>query len=1017
MILAKMRRGIMLLLLMLGFAISSKAQTTVTGKVTDKKGEPVAGVTVTVRGSKNATSTNNEGVYTLNNVASDATLRFTGAGFTAQEIKIGGRSSIDAQMETSVGNLNEVVVVGYGTRKVKDATGSVASLSTKDFNKGQIATPEQLLQGRTPGVIVTPSSGEPGASATINIRGTASIRGNQEPLYVVDGVPISSGGTSSTLSGVEGSSTPKNPLMFINPNDIESISILKDASAAAIYGSRGANGVVIITTKSGRGAKGAFQFSASTTLANAAKRYDLLSAPEFLTALRKIKKNAGLSDDEINNQLKSIDRGATTDWQDEIYRSAISQNYNLGWGIGKKNTNVRLSGSFDDQQGIVRKTGLKRLTGRLNLTQKLWEDRIKLDLNSTFSNVKNQYAPLTNNAGYQGSLVGAAISFNPTYPVYNANGTFFDPGDGNRNPAMMLAYFNDNDNVNRFLNNISATVQLVKGLSYKATFGYDKSKSERLSFADPRLTSAFGGTNNIFGKDLQNQITNNGRGTKQNVDLKSILIEHTLNYDNTFGKSNIKGLLGYSFQKTEFQYTGQIGWGLTKQNAVNPFTGPGNALPDNKFNQYDNYYNDIPSYSRNDLQSYFARLEYSFDDKYYLTGTVRIDGSSKFGPDNRYGTFPAFAAKWRVIKESFASSLSNIFSDLSIRANFGILGSQDGLGAYDAYNQQRTYFDNSGVATSFIHQGNPKLKWEQAQTTGAGIDFALFNNRLSGTVEYYSTKRKDLLFFGPVPGGFSATAYYFSNLPGYVLNTGVEASLNYNIIQNRKFTWSVNYNMTFLKNEVKDLNIVVNTGAVSGQGLSGAYAQTIKDGYPLFTWKMPVFQGFDKDGYALYRGGDELVGSALPKFMAGLTNNFTYGKLSASVFLNAQTGFYVYNNTANALLLKGSLNTAHNVDRATAESNENPINPGSVSTRFLEKGDFLRIANATLNYTFDVKSKAIKTLSAFVSGQNLALFTGYSGLDPEVNVDKQIGGYPSKGFDYVGYPKSRAFTLGINVGF
>lgn len=985
-----------------------------------QKGGTPSRCTVTVKGTKNGTSTNPQGVYTLNNVGADAVLVFTGAGITKQEVAVSGKGTVNTSLEAAVSNLNEVVVVGYGTRKVKDATGSVASLSTKDFNKGQISTPEQLLQGRTPGVSITSSSGEPGAAATINIRGSASIRGNQEPLYVVDGVPISGGGTSGSASGIEGSSTPKNPLMFLNPNDIESISILKDASSAAIYGSRGANGVIIITTKSGKG-KGSFQFSASTSIATIAKKYDLLSATDFISSIRDIKVKAGLSEADINNQLKTINKGFNTDWQDEVLRTAFSQNYNLGWGIGKKNTSIRLSGSYDKQEGIIKKTGLRRLTGKLNFTQKFFDDKLRFDLNSTVSNVKNQYPPLTNNAGYQGSLMGAAITFNPTYPVYRGNGSFYDPGDGNRNPVQMLTYFNDNDNINRYLNNLSGTLQLAPGLNYKATFGYDRVIGERLSFADPRLTSAYGGNNNIFGKDLQNPITNNGRGFKQNVDVKSILVEHTLNFDKTFAeKSNIKALLGYSYQTTESQYRGQIGWGLTKKNAVDPFLGPANALPDNQFNQYDNYYEDIPNFSKNDLQSYFGRVEYSYDDKYYLTATVRVDGSSKFGKDNKYGTFPAFAAKWRINRESFASSLAGIFSDLSIRANYGILGSQDGLGAYDAINLQRTYFDANGdIATQLIHQGNPKLKWEQATTSGVGIDFSLANNRLSGTIDYYSTKRKDILFFGPVPGGFSATAFYFSNLPGFVLNKGLEFSLNYNVIKTKNFSWSVNYNMTFLKNEVRDMNVTVNTGAVSGQGLSGAYAQTIKDGYPLFTWKMPVFNGFDKDGYAIYADGgkDQILGSALPTFLAGLTNNFTYGRLSASVFVNASTGFYVYNNTANAVLLKGSLNTAHNVDYATANSNESPINPGSVSTRFLEKGDFVRIANASISYSFDVKSKAIKSLSAFVSGQNLALFTGYSGLDPEVNVDKNINGYPSRGFDYTGYPKARTFTVGVNLGF
>ncbi|MBS1607697.1 MAG: TonB-dependent receptor, partial [Bacteroidetes bacterium] len=340
--------------------------------------------------------------------------------------------------------------------------------------------------------------------------------------------------------------------------------------------------------------------------------------------------------------------------------------------------------------------------------------------------------------------------------------------------------------------------------------------------------------------------------------------------------------------------------------------------------------------------------------------------------------------------------------------------------AYDAIDLQQTYLGNSGSnETSFIHQGNKDLKWEEATTTGVGVDFGLFHSRLTGTVDYYYTRRKNLIFYGPVPGGFSATSYYYSNLPGFVLNKGLEVSLNLQAVRGKRFSWDINYNMTFQHNELRDFNVVVNTGGVSGQGLSGAYAQTFANGYPLFTWKMPVFLGFDGNGDARYAKGaqDQLLGSALPTFLAGLTNNFSLGRWSASIFFNTSRGFYVYNNTANALFLKGSLKTAHNVTYAVANSPEDPINPGSVSTRFLEKGDFIRLSNALISYSFNVKSRAIKSLSASLSGQNLWLITKYTGLDPEINVDHGLNGVPSRGFDYAGYPKARTVTIGVNVGF
>lgn len=1011
--------SIALVCLLLWTQVVYAQNKTISGKVIDSKdGAAISGATIQPKGTRKGVTTGADGSFKISVDANVTKLVISSVGYASQEVDIALKTDITVSLAVTNTSLNEVVVIGYGTRKVKDATGSVAALTTKDFNKGVISTPEQLLQGRTPGVIVSPSSGEPGAAATINIRGTASIRSNQEPLYIIDGVPVSSNeGTLGTASGVEGGSTPKNPLTFLNPNDIESISILKDASSAAIYGSRGANGVIIITTKSGRGRQGSFSFNANTSISNVASRYDLLSPQDFLLAVKKANIDAGTSPADAAVAVKSVDKGFSTNWQDQIFRTGVNQNYNLSWGFSRKASALRVSGSYDDQQGIIKNSGLKRLTGRANFNQKFLNDKLKFDVTLTYSNVKSSYPPLTNNAGYQGSLIGATITFNPTYPIFNPDGSYYDPKDGNRNPSEMLAYFDDKDKTNRLLTNVSGSYEFVKGLVYKVTFGYDDSKTERLSFADPRLSSnAFGGTNNVFGKDLGNGIEGNGRAVKQKLNLKTVLVEHTLTYDKTFANGHVLNAVGgFSYQKTTTDYTGRVGWGLAT--AVSKPTD----IFVKDFNNFKKYYDFVPDNSQTELQSYFGRVNYTIADKYLFTATMRVDGSSKFGKNNKYGYFPAFAAKWRLLKENFiAKSLGKSFNDLSLRLNYGILGSQEGMGAYDAVDLQQTYIGNSGSnETVLVHRGNPDLKWEEATTTGAGLDFALFNNRVTGTVDYYHTSRKNVILYGPTPGGFSASTNWFTNLPGTVINNGVEVGIGAKLIDGKKFKWEVNYNMTFIKNYIKDLTVTVNTGEVSGQGLSGAYAQTFANGYPLFTWKMPTFQGFDGNGDARYANGgkDELQGSALPKFLAGLSNNFTWGQWSASVFVNTVRGFQVYNNTGNALFLKGSIKTAHNVTYDIANSAEDPINPGSVSTRFLEKGDFIRLSNASISYAFNLKSKKIKSLAITASGQNLALFTKYSGLDPEVNVDKQRGGFPSRGFDYAGYPKPRTFTLGVNLGF
>lgn len=1000
------------------FAIFSHAQTKiVTGKVTDSKdGSPLSGASVVAKGTSTGTQSGADGSFKLTVPSTTKTLVISFAGFGNVEVNISGSNTANAKLTSTADALADVVVIGYGSRKSKDVTGSVARVTEKDFNKGQIASPDQLLQGRTPGVLVTPSTGEPGAAATINIRGTGSISGAQEPLYVIDGVPLIQGGTLGSASGVEGSTTPKNPLIFLNPNDIESITVLKDASAAAIYGSRGANGVILITTKQGRGGKaGVFNFGATTSMANTARRYDLMTAQDFLIAAKKANIDGGADPIAAGEAVKGIDNGASTDWQDEIFRQAISQNYNLSWAYSNKGTTARLSASFDDQQGIVRNSELKRITARANLGQKLLNDKLKLEANITYSNTKNQYAPLSNNAGYQGSLLGAALQLNPTNPVYNKDGSFFQPGD-QRNPVQMLAYFDDRDFVNRFLTNLSATYQITSNLSYRAVLGLDNSKSERTAFADPRLgANAYGGTINVYGKDYQNPIQGNGRGTRQNLETKSTLVEHYFTYDKTFNNVHaINAVAGYSYQSFQNTYTGNFGWGLNT-----PVVAPNDVFVKD-YGKFKNYANFVPGFDKNELQSFFARVNYTYNDKYFFTATVRSDGSSKFGSNNRYGTFPAFAFKWRVLEEAWAkNTLGKLFSDFNIRANYGKLGSQDNLGSYAALNLQQTFDVGAGPVTRFIQQGNPDLKWEEVATTGFGIDFTSKNGRFSATVDYYNNERTNMLFFAPTPGGFAPQSNWWINLPGNVTNKGIEVSVNYKLVKGNKFNWDVNANLTTVSNNVTGLPTPINTGAVSGQGLTGAFAQTLTNGNPIFTWSMPVFQGFDGNGNARYAAGasNQLVGTALPKMFAGLTNTFSYGRWNLTVFLNAVTGHYIYNNTANALLLKGSLRNARNVTNDVGNGPENPFNPGSVSTRFLEKGDFIRLANVNLSYAFNIKGKAIKTLTAFASGQNLALISNYSGIDPEVNVDKSINGIPSRGFDYTQYPRPMVITVGINLGF
>jgi TonB-linked SusC/RagA family outer membrane protein len=981
----------------------------ITGKVTDKKdGSPLIGVSVGA-GAGTGTLTSVDGTFRLSVPATATSVSLSYIGYKALTVNLDGRTSLAISMESTSTNLNEVVVIGYGTQRVRDATGSVSSLSTKDFNKGVIATPDQLLQGRVAGVQVTPSSGEPGAGATIAIRGAGSIRSGDGPLYVVDGIPIDNGGTSGGYGVGAGNSSARNPLSFINPNDIENISILKDASSAAIYGSRGANGVILITTRKGRKGQG-IQFSANTSLANVAKRYDVLGRADFLKAVASVGANAGT----VANG--GVDYGGDTDWQKQIFRSAVSQNYNLGFG-GASNSggNYRASFGYDDQQGTVKNSALKRVNARINASQSFFGERLKFDLQSSFSNVRDQFAPITNNAGFNGSLVGAAIQLNPTIPVYDDQGRLFDingynssgipNGNSFRNPVSLLNQIDDRDNINRYLNNLSVTIRLFEGLSYKGNIGADISNGLRKTFYDPKVI----GYTDAIGIREQNfpSPTGNGTAILQHNQLRNYTTEHTLNYEKKWkDNSSITALLGYSYQTFKNFNSNDFGFTTSK---------PGVLVKDyNDFQTHLAYpVGDSSSYR---LQSYFARVNYSYKDRYILTGTIRRDGSTRFGSNNKYGNFPAVAAKWRVSSESFMPK-GGFFDDLSVRLNYGQTGNQE-IPSYASMAIRQINYHGTSNPQQYLP--NPDLKWQSNTTYGAGLDFTILKGRLTGSVDYFNKSIKDLLFFQDIAQPALSSRIYV-NLPGNVRSTGVELGLNFAAVQGPKFTWDIAYNMTLLKNKVENFvgrNIV--TGNIDGQGLSGAYAQIIANGYPLYSFNVPNYAGLDANGFGIYPQGidaSRIQGSPNPKFNAGLVNNFTYGAFNLSFFLNAQTGFQIYNNTANAFFYKGNLVSGRNVTKEVAATNENPLNSGEVSTRFLEKGDFLRLSNATVGYTFALTGSKIKSLRLSLTGQNLFLITSYTGLDPEVNTDKQRNDVASRGIDYTSYPKSRIFTLGLNASF
>ena len=1006
---------------------------TVSGTVTGDEG-PLPGVNVIVKGTSNGASTDFDGNYTLDNVGSDAILEFSSLGFVTQDIPANGQTTINVVLETDSEALDEVIVIGYGTTTVKDATGAIASVSSEDFNGGAIVSAEQLIQGKVAGVNTVSSSGEPGAGIALRIRGTTSVTSNNDPLYVVDGVPLSGGSTSPEGSDNGfGTSPASNPLSFLNPNDIESMSVLKDASATAIYGSRGANGVVIITTKSGKGRQGGlFEFNSSVSFSSPQSSYDLLGPQEFLDAV-----------DQFGGDSATQDFGDETDWQDYVTRNSVSNDQSLAYSYNHSSGSVRGTFGYQDLQGVIKNSGLKRISARINAFQRFLDDRLNLSFQGTYSNVNEQQPPLSGTAGFRGDLLGASYSANPTWPI----DPDLDTG-GQINPANMLTYTDSNTETNRFLMNFSADYKIIPELVAKVTFGYDKSASERHSETSG-LSRNLG--NNVFGS---------GIGSLNDLDVESKLMELTFTWDKDWDNSRLNLLGGYSFQDNRRSGRNVSGRGYADPNNMGQMASDlrnsANAIENNIEGSYQQYgvapnnafvnrlfpelssdplpgfvdsnvssvVGDTYDYT-DELQSFFTRANYTLNNKYLFTATVRIDGSSKFGGNNKYGVFPSAAFAWKMNEEDF---IGDNVSTLKARLSWGITGNQDGLG-HGNYIQRERYNapginDNGDVntpGTQVVSFSNPDLKWEETTSYGIGIDFGLNDNRLTTSFDLYRKETEDLLL-NVEAAQPSPQPFFFYNLDGKVLNEGVEWTINYDFFQTEDFTWNAGFNISYNMNELQGFAGAINAGTIRGQGLSGAFAQRLSSPRPLFSYYLREFEGFDANGQPIGDKQDYVGKSALATTNAGLNTSLTYKKWDFNLFFAGQWGGYVYNNTANAFFTAGSIANARNVTPDVLTSGEAGNAEAAVSTRFLEKADFVRLQNATLGYTFGLKEQSkIQNLRLYLTGQNLLLFSDYSGLDPEVNTtggsNDQLNGIPTAGIDYTSYPRPRVVTLGLNLSF
>lgn len=971
----------------------SAKRTAASGVVSDENGEVLIGVNVQVKGESTGTITDTEGKYSLT-VPAGKSLVFSYVGYKRLELK--AQAQMKVQMASDAEVLNEVVVVGYGTMKKSDLTGSVSGVKAKDFNTGLVSSPSQLIQGRVAGVNITNNGGEPGGGVTIRVRGSNSIRSGQDPLYVVDGVPLDASEdqqpSGASIAGI-GSTGKKNPLNFLNPDDIESIDILKDASATAIYGARGANGVIMVTTKKGVEGQSKVSYSAYASVSELPSQYEVLSADQY----RAFATEKGVTID---------DGKANTNWQDEIFRTAVSQSHNLAISGGSKNSNYRVSLGYQDQEGIILKTGMEKYTGRFYLSQKALNNRLLIEASLMATRTKDQRAPLGQSGGYEGDLLLTALKVNPTYPVYNEDGTYYQKSKDVRNPVAMINLTNDNTQTDRILANITGTLDIWKNLKYKMNVAFDQTKASRKVTQDKEL---------IY-------MTDKGTVDINNVEAGNYLIENYLTYNFDIKQDHHFNLLaGHSYQRFRNYWYSFSEDGFDIDNI--------DYLYDLSFGNNTSI-TGLSDITVNELQSFFGRANYNLMDKYLLTANFRVDGSTKFGDNNKYGFFPSAAFAWRMSEEQFIKKM-NFFDNLKLRLSWGITGNQEipnkisqiMLGSTDG-----AILDGGTTVVQGItltRTPNPDLKWERTEQVNVGVDFAIFKNRLSGTIDLFSKTTKDVLLqvysISPAP-----TTQVWSNVPDMkIVNKGIEIGLNGVIIDSKDWRWNAGVNFSSIKNEVKNLPMSsITTGNPSGPGITGFSSQIIKSGYPIGTFWGYNFLGFDENGKSLYeldedeKKVEKRIGNAQPDFSLNLNTTVAWKNFDLNLYFNSVVGNDIYNNLANVIDNLSMFSKGSNTTVQATKSNESFDNVLDYSSRYIEDGSYLRLSSATLGYTVPLKSKKwISNLRFSLTGNNLFVITSYSGYDPEVNSSRTSNGVPALGIGWTNYPMARSYSFGVSVDF
>lgn len=976
------------LLLMSHFAFSQNVS--VSGTVTDDKGGPLPGVTVTAIGAATSSVTNSDGKYKISLSSSVKSLRFTYVGFTTKEVVLDGKIVMDVTLSENSQSLNTVVVVGYGSVRKKDITGAVANITAKDFSPGVVNNPLQQIQGKVPGLTITQAGGDPNANLIIRLRGQTSLSGGQTPLVVVDGIALDD----------------PNQISSIPAADIASYDVLKDVSATAIYGSRGANGVIIINTKKGSAGRTKVEYNGYGAVDNLRGTFNLLSADEWRTAVKSV---PGVD----ASTIAGLDKGANTDWLKAITRTAYTHSHNVAVSGGSETFNYRASFNYMNQQGIVINTGKEQVGLRFNAEQKALDNKLDIQTSLSYNQNNRKYTDY--------NIFDFVNTTPPTYPVKNPDGSYFGYSDyDQQNPVaqQMMETNTGREYLTQLLGRADYKLTNIFTIGAQASLSHLNNQSD---YFQPVLPAV----NNI----------NNASQTNANVDSKKADVH--INFQKDFGKHHLSGTALYEFNDFTNSNFNANGQNYLVEEQLDNNLGAGNPAL-NKISSYKEEFT---------IESYLARVLYNYNSTYYLTASFRRDGSSKFGVNNRWGSFPSASAAWRISNESFLKDASWL-NELKINVGYGVVGNQDAITPYNtlltlgsggryyvpgtpSYLYPQSYSPNQNA--------NPDLKWEERIGRNVGFNFAMFNNRLSGNVNAFSDKTKNLLFNYSV----SIPPYFYNTIlanVGDLSNKGVEIQINGDIVKGSDFLWSSSGQITFVKTTITSLSGQFNgtkistdqvpVGYAQGRGFQGNALTYLKVGQSPYVFYLPEFAGLDPNAapgtsnqlYYDSKGNKVADITAAknhyidptPKFNYGISNTFNYKQLSLNFFLRGVYGQKLYNNFANIASNYSRL-PGNNV---TKDALTNGIRGSqTASDLWVQNASYLKLDNVTLSYTFK-NIAGLEQLRIYATGSNLFIITPYKGIDPEIrNGDSSLAYIDANVYGTGFYPRSRTFLIGASVAF